>query len=206
MKKYLLILGILSMNVLASPLDNLSVYGGLGLGGEATLKTDGNSDSADADGMNINGGVRYLFKINDTVSVGPFVDYMSETKFEGGIKGSALSYGVSGKYQDKSGVYGILSLGLNSVDTNVGEVLAENSELLLNYLGYSGSVSSKVKNGATIMATVGYMVNENIAVEAGYRNISFNVDSIVQVDGLGDSKLKEDLNYSTFTLGGAYHF
>ena len=205
MKKYLLMLGILSMNVLASPLDNLSVYGGLGLGGEATQKTSLHSDSADADGMNINGGVRYLFKINDTVSVGPLVDYMSETKFEGGIKGSALSYGVSGKYQDKSGVYGILSLGLNSVDTNVGEVLAASSESLLDYFEIPGTASSKVKNGATIIATVGYMVNEHVAVEAGYRNTSFNVDVFSEVDGYS-YKEKQDLNYSTFTLGGAYHF
>ncbi len=192
MKKYLLILGILSMNVLASPLDNLSVYGGLGLGGK--LKTSANSnlfksnDSTveNSESTNLNGGVRYLFKINDTVSVGPFVDYISESKFDGGIKASALSYGVSGKYQHESGVYGIASLGLNSIDSNFNDVQS----------------NTKLKNGTTIIGTLGYMVNENVAVEAGYRNLSAKLDYVIE----GVSMTLADVNYSTFTLGGAYHF
>ena len=135
----------------------------------------------DAEGTNLNGGVRYLFKINDTVSVGPFVDYMSETKFQGDIKASALSYGVSGKYQHDSGFYGIASLGLNSIDSNLND----------------SDPNLKLKNGTTVIGTLGYMVNENVAVEAGYRNSSAKLE--IEEEGM-------DIDFSTFTLGGAYHF
>jgi opacity protein-like surface antigen len=173
MKKYLLILGILSMNVLASPLDNLSVYGGLGLGGKA--------DSVKSNSMPVNVGARYLYDVTTSIAVGPFVDYISESKFDGGMKSSALSYGVSGKYQHESGVYGIASLGLNSIDSNVNDI-----------------PNNKLKNGTTIIGTLGYMVNENIAVEAGYRNSSAKSEFMGNSNG--------DVNFTTFTLGGAYHF
>ena len=191
MKKYLLILGILSMNVLASPLENLSVYGGLGLGGKYKYSVNSSFSETDSftensESSNLNGGVRYLFKINDTVSVGPFVDYMSETKFEDGIKASALSYGVSGKYQHESGFYGIASLGLNSIDSNLSDL----------------DPTVKLTNGTTIIGTLGYMVNENVAVEAGYRNSSAKVD----FDFMGVDMTLGDIDFSTFTLGAAYHF
>ena len=108
MKKLLLLLSIVSMSALASPLDNLSVYGGLGFGGKLKV-----SETSNADNATINLGTRYLFTINESFSVGPFVDYMSKTEY-GGIN-HTISGGVSGKYQHKSGVYGLRPLA-NSVD------------------------------------------------------------------------------------------
>ena len=177
------------MNVLASPLENLSVYGGLGLGGKYKFSSSisgMDSSTENSESSNLNGGVRYLFKINDTVSVGPFVDYMSETKFEDGIKASALSYGVSGKYQHESGFYGIASLGLNSIDSNISNL----------------DPDLKLKNGTTVIGILGYMINENVAVEAGYRNSSAKVD----FDFMGVDMTFGDIDFSTFTLGAAYHF
>ena len=153
------------MNVLASPLDNLSVYGGLGLGGKA--------DSVKSNSMPVNVGARYLYDVTTSIAVGPFVDYISESKFDGGMKSSALSYGVSGAYTHQSGLYGIASIGLNDVDSNL---------------------DGGIKNGMTIIGTLGYMITPKIAVEGAYRNTSFK-------DNTSDK-----LDYSLFSLGAAYHF
>jgi len=172
MKKLLLLLSIVSMSALASPLDNLSVYGGLGFGGK--LKS---SETSNADNATINLGTRYLFTINESFSVGPFVDYMSKTEYDS-ISHTILSGGVSGKYQHKSGVYGLASIGLNSVDLTPS--------------------SFKTDNKSTIIGTIGYAINPNISVEGSYAISSFKVK---QGDGT-----KVDVDTSTFSLAAVYNF
>ena len=152
------------MNVLASPLDNLSVYGGLGLGGKA--------DSVKSNSMPVNVGARYLYDVTTSIAVGPFVDYLSEANFKG-LKFSVISYGLSGAYTHQSGLYGIASIGLNDVDSNL---------------------DGGIKNGMTIIGTLGYMITPKIAVEGAYRNTSFKDNS------------SDKFDYSLFSLGAAYHF
>lgn len=174
MKKLLLLLSIVSMSALASPLDNLSVYGGLGFGGK--LKTN---TKIKANNATINLGTRYLFTINESFSVGPFVDYMSKTEY-GGINHTILSGGVSGKYQHKSGVYGLASIGLNSVDLS------------------NEDSSFKTETKSTIIGTIGYAINPQVSVEGSYATSSFKVK---QGDGT-----KVDADASTFSLAAVYNF
>ena len=182
MKKLLLLLFI-SINVVAKPAGNLTLYNGLGLGGNLNSdikrfitgvyeevpvdESDETNFSHKSKNSSINLGARYLINVTNTVSVGPFVDYIFKTEYMYDVTNDdetknyfnlghyILSYGISAQYRHQSGAYGLASVGLNNVDIT-GD--------LFNY--FSDKIVDVSKpNGTTFIGTVGYMISLNFLLK-----------------------------------------
>ena len=174
MKKLLLLfLVALSLNSVAG---QFSVNAGYGL--SSSYSVDSYNDTEDGA---INAGLKYAFQATDAFAYGPYLDYIGETDILD-TSATAISYGAFGRYSFDNGLYLTGSLGLSSVDFDE------------SYLSTS--------NGFNTAFAIGYNVNSNIALEANYKAISYDVD----VD-LGDSgTVSTTGTFSTVLAGVVYNF